>query len=518
MSVTLRPGDVVDRYTVEELLGEGGMAAVYAVRHNTLGSSHALKLLKIESASIRERLVAEGQAQASLRHPNIVSVTDVLTIKGQPALLMERIDGPGLDGWLADNRPDLEDALKLFRGILAGVARAHRAGLVHRDLKPGNVLLDSADGLIIPKVADFGLAKILHEDGAHSQTRTGFSMGTPQFMAPEQIRNAKDVDPRADIFALGCILYVLVCGRLPFEDPDLLELYNRIATGRYQPPESMVPGLPAHVRDTICACLQVKREDRPEDCDAVRLMLYGSDDALTGGVKIKGASTLRPARRAEPLMPATTRIDGPTRVEPARPAAANTWVAPERPAAKKSTFPVFAVVFALGSLSLAGLLVLVVAGLAWRETTAVTPPVAVVAEPVAVVVEPVEPAPVGPDEPALDPVDPGGPATATLERPSKRQVVATAVATTSPAGEPAGETTPVAAPTAATGTLRVEGTVAELTLVRGGRSWGPGEVPAGVYEARYQFSGKPARTLPGVTVRAGEETVVRCDPTFSNCR
>lgn len=272
MSVTLRPGDVVDRYTVEELLGEGGMAAVYAVRHNTLGSSHALKLLKIESASIRERLVAEGQAQASLRHPNIVAVTDVLMIKGQPALLMERIDGPGLDVYLSENRPDVGDALRLFRGILAGVARAHRAGLVHRDLKPGNVLLDSADGHIIPKVADFGLAKILHEDGAHSQTRTGFSMGTPQFMAPEQIRNAKDVDPRADIFALGCILYVLVCGRLPFEDPDLLELYNRIATGRYQPPESLVPGLPDRVRDTIRACLQVKREDRPEDCDAVRAL------------------------------------------------------------------------------------------------------------------------------------------------------------------------------------------------------------------------------------------------------
>jgi serine/threonine-protein kinase len=150
MARTLAPGEIIDRYTVLSLLGEGGMAAVYAVRHNTLGSRHALKLLKIENEGIQRRLVAEGQVQASLRHPNIVSVTDVLIVDGQIGLLMEHIDGPALDAWLREHRPSQKDALALFRGILAGVSRAHRAGLVHRDLKPGNVLLDSADGLTIP--------------------------------------------------------------------------------------------------------------------------------------------------------------------------------------------------------------------------------------------------------------------------------------------------------------------------------------------------------------------------------
>ena len=108
MSVGLRPGESFDRYTVEAMLGEGGMASVYSVRHKTLGSGHALKLLKVENDQVRARLVAEGQVQASLKHPNIVAVTDVITVHGALGLLMEQIDGPGLDRWLQQNRPGVD--------------------------------------------------------------------------------------------------------------------------------------------------------------------------------------------------------------------------------------------------------------------------------------------------------------------------------------------------------------------------------------------------------------------------
>jgi len=139
--MSLVPGTAIDRYDVVRLLGHGGMAEVYPVRHRTLGTSHALKLLTLSGRSIRDRLIEEGRVQARLRHPNLVAVTDVLDVDGAPGLLMEFVDGPSPDAWLSTQRPDPSEAERLFRGILDGVGRAHRHGVVHRDLKPSNVLL-----------------------------------------------------------------------------------------------------------------------------------------------------------------------------------------------------------------------------------------------------------------------------------------------------------------------------------------------------------------------------------------
>jgi serine/threonine-protein kinase len=527
MSVSLTPGDIVDRYTVESLLGEGGMAAVYAVRHNTLGSSHALKLLKIENDSVRQRLVAEGKVQASLRHPNIVAVTDVILVKGQPALVMEKIDGPDLHQWLQENRPSVEDAVRLFRGILAGVSRAHRAGLVHRDLKPSNVLLDSADGLIIPKVADFGLAKILaDEDGGHSQTRSGSALGTPQFMAPEQIRNAKDVDQRADIFALGCILYVLVCGRLPFEDPDLLELYNKIASGRFTPPESLVPGLPPHIGDALRACLQVDRAQRAQDCDAVRALLFDDEQVLTGGVRIAPTSELRPARRSEKLVPASTRY-APDSVALPAPFAASRTAVPAAPASMASSAPsrlsIGVLVFAgSGLVVVAGLFLLVAAfalgGFGSFGGAPTAPVVALAPPPVAAPVAP-EAAPVPTLAAEAAPV-PTLAADVAPVRPAPSPVAAgvgSAVAVRPKVTPKDALERPAAAPEAATGEVRVSGTVESLTLHANGKTYSPGNVPEGTYEVRFTFAGRSEQQLSGVRVRAGEQTVLACDARFANC-
>jgi len=522
MPVSLKPGDTVDRYTVESLLGEGGMAAVYAVRHNTLGSAHALKLLKIESDSVRQRLVAEGKVQASLRHPNIVAVTDVILVREQPALVMEKIDGPDLHQWLQENRPSVEDAVRLFRGILAGVSRAHRAGLVHRDLKPSNVLLDSADGLIIPKVADFGLAKILaDEDGGHSQTRSGSALGTPQFMAPEQIRNAKDVDQRADIFALGCILYVLVCGRLPFEDPDLLELYNKIASGRFTPPEALVPGLPPHIGDALRACLQVDRAQRPQDCDAVRALLFDDEQVLTGGVRIAPVSELRPALRTERLVPASTRYAPESVVLPAPASAAAappTAVPASRAAPAPSRLPIGALIFAGGALMLGLSAVLVVIVLVFGNfggfgSTPAQPeaergptPVAALAEPATPVVAPV--------------AEPVTPVATPLATPTPRPPVEAAAMPprVTPKNAPkSDQKEPPARPAPASGEVRVSGTVESLTLHANGRTWTPGTVPEGTYEVRFTFAGRSEQQLSDVRVRAGEQTLLVCDARFANC-
>jgi serine/threonine-protein kinase len=272
----LNPGTTIDRYTVDSIIGSGGTAVVYLVRHNQLGSAHALKVLSLSSGAIRERLLREGRVQAALQHANIVTVTDVLDIGGSPGLLMEHIDGPALDTAMKRFKITLADALILFKGIVSGVRAAHRHGLVHRDLKPANVLLfRSAEGFI-PKVTDFGLAKVLVGRGAElGQTRQGIAMGTPAYMAPEQVRDARSVDQRADIFSLGCILYELVTRARAFPGDQALEIYNNIVTGRYTPPEELVPDLPDAVIQAIDGCLVLDRELRIPDTDTLIEVLAG---------------------------------------------------------------------------------------------------------------------------------------------------------------------------------------------------------------------------------------------------
>ena len=224
----LNPGTTVDRYVVEEILGAGGTAMVYLVRHKSLGTRHALKVLTISSAAIRERMLREGQVQATLQHPNVVAVTDVIEIEGQPGLLMERIVGPSLERALSKYKLAMGDAEVLFHGILSGVRAAHDMGLVHRDLKPANVLLQRTQAGFVPKVTDFGLAKVLEADPAVIHTRSGIAMGTPSYMAPEQIRDARTVDQRADIWSLGCLLYELMTRRRTFPGDEALAIYNAV--------------------------------------------------------------------------------------------------------------------------------------------------------------------------------------------------------------------------------------------------------------------------------------------------
>lgn len=270
----LEIGRVVERYRVEALLGEGGTATVYRVRHVTLDTLHALKVLAIAHRSVRERFITEGRVQAALRHPHAVAVQDVFEVDGVLCLLLEYVDGPDLGRWIEEQPYDLSDVEAIFRGILAAVAAAHALGLVHRDLKPANVLMAREDDRWVPKVADFGIAKLL-ADGRESdgRTRTGVAMGTPSWMAPEQIRDASAVDQRADLFSLGCILYNLVTRRPPFDSDDVVEVFRAIEQRRWVPVRDLVPDLPENLQAAIEACMQVDPDDRPENCEALLELL-----------------------------------------------------------------------------------------------------------------------------------------------------------------------------------------------------------------------------------------------------
>lgn len=264
----LQPGQTLDRYELSGLLGEGGAARVYRATHAQLGTQHALKVLHLVGAGVRERMLREARVQAQLRHPNLVPVSDVFFVGQQPVIVMDFVDGPNLEGWINTARPDPSQAEAVFRGILAGVAYAHGQGVVHRDLKPANILVETQAGRAVPRVTDFGLARVL-EDSSPRRTRMGVAMGTPGYMAPEMLSAAPTADERADVFSLGCILYALVCHRIPFAAADRFELFEQLRKGDYTDPSEHRPDLGQGVLAAIRGCLIVDRDQRIPTCDAL---------------------------------------------------------------------------------------------------------------------------------------------------------------------------------------------------------------------------------------------------------
>lgn len=216
----LKPGRTVGDLVVGALIGRGGTSEVYRVHDPRRGTVHALKVLDPRiytacSARYREMLFArlrrEGRLQQAIRHENVVRVERVVELPEGPALLMECVDGPTLDVVLRHHRvlvwDDLDD---IAQGLLAGLVRAQRAGVVHRDIKPGNVLLARTDGRWVPKLTDFGFAKL--DRDRDELTLTGQVMGTPGYMPPTQMDDAKHVDGSVDTYAMGVVLYELATG------------------------------------------------------------------------------------------------------------------------------------------------------------------------------------------------------------------------------------------------------------------------------------------------------------------
>jgi hypothetical protein len=234
------------------------------VRHNVLTSLHALKVPVLSAPDLADRLVREARLQASLKHPNIAPVTDLIDINGAPGVISEWVDGPALDQLMRDQRPrpPLSRIDALARDLISAVAAAHAHGVVHRDLRPSNVLVADAHGLVIPKIVDFGIAKALSESLGPALTRTGAMLGTPGYMAPEQVRDAKHVGAPADVFSLGALLYELVTGEQAFSGGDRFEIFSAVAEGRYRPPRERVPDLPDRMDAAIAAALQVDPEAR----------------------------------------------------------------------------------------------------------------------------------------------------------------------------------------------------------------------------------------------------------------
>ncbi len=249
-------------YALERELGRGGMAVVYLARDLRQRRSVAIKVLDSELSLLlgSERFLREIELTASLQHPHILPLFDSGSAEGLLYYVMPYVAGETLRTRIArEGQLPIADAVRIASEVASALEYAHRHGIVHRDVKPENILL-AEDGSVL--VADFGIALAVQHAGDDRLTQTGFSLGTPQYMAPEQATAQPGVDQRADVYALGCVLYELLVGEPPFTGPNLKAILGRALT---EPPRSIVaqrPSAPAHIDAAVRMALEKVPADR----------------------------------------------------------------------------------------------------------------------------------------------------------------------------------------------------------------------------------------------------------------
>ncbi|QJW98021.1 Serine/threonine protein kinase PrkC, regulator of stationary phase [Frigoriglobus tundricola] len=247
-------------FTILRELGRGGMGVVYLALDPRLGRHVALKLLReggVAAPDHVRRFLAEAQAVARMPHPNIVSVFEVGESGGVPFLVLEFVTGGTLAQWAAGRAVPPLQAAVLVEQVARAAHYAHEKGIVHRDIKPQNVLLalDGPEGPVVPKLTDFGLAKLL--DSGTEETPTGAVLGTPAYMAPEQVRpDVGAIGPRTDVYALGATLYALLTGGPPFRAATPLATVAQVVADPPVPPRKTRPELPADLEAVCLKCLE----------------------------------------------------------------------------------------------------------------------------------------------------------------------------------------------------------------------------------------------------------------------
>ena len=304
-SQALPPGLQVGNYVIESLIGTGGMAQVYRVRHAVLGTPHALKVLAARYRGfleVRQRFLSEGQIAAQLGHRHVVQVSDAVATPEVAGLVMDLVEGPTLEAYVRDQPKPLPlgQVRELFLPVLDALAEAHRRGIIHRDIKPANILLDLSQGRPVPKLTDFGIAKVLRPSdradraaGHRDPTRAEARMGTLSYMSPEQVRGARDVSAQSDIFSLGATLYELCTGELPFDGDSEYEVMRSIVEGRLFQPERLA-ALDPVLQHVIRKALAPQPSDRFASCEEFALALMA-----------RSAQVAQPGRAAAP--PSTAR-------------------------------------------------------------------------------------------------------------------------------------------------------------------------------------------------------------------
>jgi eukaryotic-like serine/threonine-protein kinase len=309
------PGDLVSgKYRIVRLIGDGGMGVVYEARHEVLGSSVALKFLHADLAKrpgLTQRFLQEARVSATIQSAHVCHVTDVDTAQdGTPYLVMELLAGQALQAMLdRQGRLPVDQAVDFALQTLAGLEAAHASGVVHRDLKPDNVFVTPTGGGPLLKLIDFGIAKLrASSEFSKGLTRAGVVMGTPEYMAPEQLISAHTTDHRADIYSLGVILFEMLAGCRPADGDDAEIIVASVQAGRVRNLRELVPGLSEGLVALVERATLPEREQRFESASAMRLTLAQFAGQLSHAGRL--------AATAEPLAPMPSPASGALRSLP----------------------------------------------------------------------------------------------------------------------------------------------------------------------------------------------------------
>ncbi|HEV2764085.1 MAG TPA: protein kinase, partial [Pyrinomonadaceae bacterium] len=279
------------KYRLDARLGEGGMGTVYRSTHLLIERPVAVKVLNprlVTDEEAKERFRREARAAGRLRHPHAVAVTDFgETAEGLVYIVMELLEGTSLREVLESEAPlDARRAVGIMEQVAGAVAAAHAAGVIHRDLKPGNIfLVGHAGSEPHVKVLDFGIAKLAadaHEEGeSQALTQTGIMIGTPRYMSPEQCDGAR-LSPASDVYSLGIILYEMLTGQTPFTGTSPLAVALQHSSKPPRRPSELVSNLSPALEQVVLHALEKQPSDRPSDADEFRRELLSAAETLTG--------------------------------------------------------------------------------------------------------------------------------------------------------------------------------------------------------------------------------------------
>lgn len=258
-------GSQISHYRLVAKLGGGSIGVVYRAEDTRDGREVAFKFLPFDLRDdqvARDAFVDEAQASSSIEHPNICTIHDIGNADdGRMFVAMTLYDGETLKQRLDGGALPLDEALRIVRGIADGLAAAHDRGIVHRDVKPGNIMLTEDGGV---RIVDFGLARVVSQ-GQPGLTQIGASMGTPTYMSPEQTLG-DPVDERSDVWSLGVLFYESLTGQLPFDGPNLPMVIQAIHAKQPKPPSEINSEIPRSLEKIVLACLEKSRDERMASC------------------------------------------------------------------------------------------------------------------------------------------------------------------------------------------------------------------------------------------------------------